>query len=54
MEEAVVHKDGQFGNGRFARNVLEKAIERQATRLASVGSLTKDLLETLLPEDVAP
>jgi SpoVK/Ycf46/Vps4 family AAA+-type ATPase len=53
MEEAVAHKDGQFGNGRFARNVFEKTIERQATRLASVGNLTKAALEELLPEDVS-
>ena len=52
MEEAVAHKDEQFGNGRFARNVFEKAIERQASRLASVGNLTKECLEELLPEDI--
>lgn len=52
MEKAVAHKDGQFGNGRFARNVFEKAIERQAMRLAGVGSLTKEMLQELLPEDI--
>lgn len=52
MEEAVAHKDEQFGNGRFARNVFEKAIERQAMRLAGVGSLTKEMLQELLPEDI--
>lgn len=52
MEEAIAHKDGQFGNGRFARNVFEKAIERQAMRLAGVGSLTKEMLQELLPEDI--
>jgi hypothetical protein len=53
MEDAAGRADKQFGNGRFARNVFEKAIERQASRLAEVGSLTKEMLETLLPEDIA-
>ena len=53
MEDAVAHKDKHFGNGRFARNMFEKAIERQALRLASVGELTKEALQELLPEDIA-
>lgn len=53
MEEAVAHKDEQFGNGRFARNVFEKTIERQAMRLAGVGNLTKEMLQELVPGDVA-
>lgn len=52
MERAVAHKDRHFGNGRFARNVFEKAIERQALRLASIGQLTKEMLQELLPEDI--
>lgn len=52
MEQAVAHKDEHFGNGRFARNVFEKAIERQAMRLASIGQLTKEMLQELLPEDI--
>ncbi len=52
MKAAVVRKDGQFGNGRFARNTFEKAIERQAVRLAGVGDLSKDMLQELLPEDI--
>ena len=51
--EAAGRADKQFGNGRFARNLFEKAIERQASRLASIGTLTKEMLETLLPEDLA-
>ena len=52
MAEAVAHKDERFGNGRFARNIFEKAIERQAMRLAEEGNLTKEMLQELLPEDV--
>lgn len=52
MEQAVAHKDKHFGNGRFARNIFEKAIERQAMRLASIGQLTKEMLQELLPEDI--
>lgn len=52
MEKAVTHKDEYFGNGRFARNVFEKAIERQAMRLASIAQLTKEMLQEILPEDI--
>ena len=53
MEEAAGRADKRFGNGRFARNLFEKAIERQASRLASIGTLTKEMLEVLLPKDLA-
>ncbi|MBP5787199.1 MAG: AAA family ATPase [Kiritimatiellae bacterium] len=52
MEKAVAQKDEQFGNGRFARNTFERAIERQAMRLSGVGCLTKEMLQELLPEDI--
>ena len=41
-----------FGNGRFARNVLEGAIGRQAWRLRTVDSPSVDQLRELLPEDL--
>ena len=52
MERAAEHKDEHFGNGRFARNLFEKSIERQAMRLARVGHLSKEMLQELLPEDI--
>jgi hypothetical protein len=41
-----------FGNGRFARNVLEGAIGRQAWRLRDVPEPTVDQLRELLPDDL--
>jgi hypothetical protein len=41
-----------FGNGRFARNLLEAAIGHQAWRLRDVEAPTIDQLRGLLPEDV--
>ncbi|MEO8828927.1 AAA family ATPase [Lapillicoccus sp.] len=40
-----------FGNGRFARNLLEEAIGRHAWRLQDVDEPTVDQLRALLPED---
>jgi len=48
-------RDEGFGNGRYARNVLDQAITRHAWRLRDVESPTVDQLRLLLPEDlVAP
>jgi AAA+ superfamily predicted ATPase len=41
-----------FGNGRFARNVLEAAIGRHAWRLRDVDEPTVEQLRELLPEDL--
>jgi ATPase family associated with various cellular activities (AAA)/AAA lid domain len=40
-----------FGNGRFARNMLEAAIGRHAWRLRDVAEPTVDQLRKLIPED---
>jgi hypothetical protein len=45
-------RDENFGNGRLARNVFERSVRRLANRLASVASLTRELLTTLQPEDL--
>ena len=41
-----------FGNGRFARNLLEAAIGHQAWRLREITEPTVDQLKQLLPEDL--
>lgn len=46
-------RDETFGNGRFARNVLEAAIGRHAWRLRDVAEPTMADLRTLEPADVA-
>lgn len=42
-----------FGNGRFARNVLEAAVGRHAWRLRNVESPTIQQLREVLPEDLS-
>jgi SpoVK/Ycf46/Vps4 family AAA+-type ATPase len=46
-------RDHSFGNGRFARNVLEAAIGRHAWRLRDVTAPTKDQLRQILAEDLS-
>jgi hypothetical protein len=46
------NRDKNFGNGRAMRNIFEKTLEIQANRLASISSLTDNMLETILPEDL--
>lgn len=41
-----------FGNGRYARNLLEKTMERQANRIVDLSPMTDDLLITLSETDV--
>jgi Cdc6-like AAA superfamily ATPase len=48
----VTPRDRSFGNGRFARNVLEAAIGRHAWRLRDVTAPTKDQLRQILAEDL--
>ena len=45
-------RDETFGNGRFARNVLEAAIGHQAWRLRDVADPTVEQLRTLTAGDV--
>ncbi|UZN02767.1 AAA family ATPase [Cellulomonas sp. S1-8] len=42
-----------FGNGRFARNLLDRAVLRHAWRLRDVPAPTVEQLRTLLPADLA-
>ena len=41
-----------FGNARGVRNLFERALSRQADRLASYEEITKEDLETLTAEDI--
>ncbi|MGV8909842.1 MAG: AAA family ATPase [Propionicimonas sp.] len=45
-------RDSTFGNGRFARNLLEAAIGRHAWRLREVNEPTLEQLRTILAEDL--
>ena len=52
FEYAVAHKDRNFGNARYARNVFEKSIQAQANRLAGESNLDKDKLTELTVDDL--
>ena len=52
LDYAVAHKDRNFGNARFARNVFEKAIQQQANRLAGKTNLSKEELTELTVADL--
>ncbi len=45
-------RDKGFGNGRFARNIFEDAVARQASRIVGLESPGESDLITLLPEDL--
>jgi SpoVK/Ycf46/Vps4 family AAA+-type ATPase len=49
---ASTRRDRSFGNGRFARNVLEAAIGRHAWRLRDVTAPSTDQLRQILAEDL--
>jgi len=53
MAELTRKRDRQFGNGRFVRNLFEKAIERQAGRLAALPNATAEQLTELTLDDLA-
>jgi len=45
-------RDSTFGNGRFVRNYFERALERQADRLAAFPDLSPELLSTIEETDL--
>ena len=51
---AVKKKDRHFGNGRYVRNLFEKALENQANRIAANQMPGPDDLMAFLPEDIVP
>lgn len=52
LEYIVAHKDRNFGNARYVRNIFEKAIQQQANRLAKQTGLSKGQLTELTKEDL--
>ncbi|MGW0581624.1 right-handed parallel beta-helix repeat-containing protein, partial [Streptomyces sp. NPDC002920] len=49
---AALPRDRSFGNARYARQVFESLVTRQAFRLSASASPTLDDLRLLLPEDL--
>lgn len=52
FEQAVATKDKNFGNGRYVRNLYEKIIEHQATRISKQVKVSSSSLATIEAEDV--
>ena len=52
LEDIVAHKDRNFGNARYVRNLFEKIIQHQANRLASRRNLSSEELSLITIEDV--
>ena len=52
FDYAVAHKDRNFGNARFARNVFEKSIQQQDNRREGKKNLNKTQLTELTVEDL--
>jgi len=48
----IVRLEAQFGNGRYVRNLYEKAVNNQAMRLSTDMDLTKDDLITIIDSDI--
>lgn len=52
IEDDVKVKDKKFGNGRYIRNLFERAIQLQANRLEPVPDPSGEDLTTLTEEDI--
>ena len=52
LEHVVAHKDRNFGNGRYSRNLFEKSIQNQANRLSNAINPTSEMLSEITKEDV--
>lgn len=52
FEAAFRLRDEVFGNARFARNLFERAINKQASRIAHIEEITDEMLFTLEPDDI--
>ena len=52
LDSAVKHKDRNFGNARYARNIFEKSIQQQANRLSKEKNPTTKQLSELTASDI--
>ena len=52
LRELYENRDENFGNARDVRNLFEKAVSRQANRVARLESPTREQLMELLPQDL--
>jgi AAA+ superfamily predicted ATPase len=47
FEEGFRHRDMQFGNGRFVRNLFEQCIANLASRIVTLPHITNEMLTTI-------
>ena len=52
LNYAVEHKDYNFGNARFVRNIFEKAIQHQANRISNLRTPTGRQLTEITADDL--
>ena len=52
LTDLYTSRDKKFGNGRLVRNIFENTIERQANRLVKISGANKEILMTIMPEDI--
>ncbi|MCG8183091.1 AAA family ATPase [Tenacibaculum piscium] len=52
FEKLYEKKDKNFGNARVARNLFEKIIEYQANRIIAIAPITKEVLITIVEQDI--
>ena len=52
LDYAVEHKDRNFGNARYVRNVFEKTIQAQANRIAKAGKVPDNELVEITLADI--
>jgi hypothetical protein len=52
LDYAVEHKDRNFGNARYVRNVFEKSIQMQANRLEGKSNLSDRELTEITASDI--
>ncbi len=52
LNRACLRRSKTFGNGRLARNWLEKIIERQANRVVDIDPITDEALSTITEADI--
>ncbi len=53
LRQAYADKDRNFGNARFVRNLFEKTIRNQASRLSHHPALSKESLSTIEEADIS-
>ncbi len=52
FQNCYENRNKNFGNARLARNLFEKTIEKQANRLATVSEINKQMMMTIVADDI--